>query len=124
MRRSHRLHTARSRWGARLAALLAVVLQIFVVQTHVHALTPSPALTHAYAADGIAIGADAGADRLHAQPACTTCQAQSSSRALPLDGALLETGRTTPEHGAVIAVRRMQVAPAHSWQSRAPPAHV
>lgn len=105
-----------------LAALFAIALQVFVVQTHVHAFGvahAAPAFTQssheatAHAPDGAAG---------EAQRICVVCQAQAEA------GRMLAPAAAQVVHAAGIAyaqatpdIRFVAAAPAHSWQSRAPP---
>jgi hypothetical protein len=102
------------------AALLAVFLQAFVVQTHVH---PSGAPTVA-AHEQTVRSANSGvrttaADEQANAPICgvliTSCHTTlTTDRAVPADAfASNET--------AAVQIRRAPRAITHSWQSRAPP---
>lgn len=102
-----------------LVALLAVFLQGFVVQTHVHAFSPLAG----YEQSADAAHADAAhVDATNHQAACVVCQALAASgrAALPQAPALIASVSLTHETTA----RAIPEAPrtrAHAWQSRAPP---
>lgn len=117
--RSHR----QAGWGARrhrpvfaLVALVAVFLQVFVVQTHVHGPAPFTA--------GIEQTGDAEQHVVTAdehQIACSLCQTLASSGAAlsPNPNAALAAERDTAV--AILALTLAPRAHSHSWQSRAPP---
>lgn len=120
MRRSHHPSTSRGRaWGVRLAALLAVFLQVFVVQSHVHALTPvAPA---GYAQDAHATASALDPATHEGQVSCALCQAQHASGALPPGEGALLAAATSHSINTALRIQRVTVARAYSWQSRAPP---
>lgn len=130
MRRSHHHpNTNRARragaprWAMRVAALLAVFLQAFIVQTHVHAFSPFAGAAYARAANDAAPAVVENATAHQAAAACAMCQAQANNALTPATTALVLIGaphRAQP----LIEIRRVWVAAAHSWQSRAPPAHL
>ena len=121
--RSRALGAPRHAFARGLAALLAAMamsLQAFVVQPHLHA--PS-------AADlSIETGVSAPSAELsteHAQLACVVCAVLARTGATPLAHAPqldaprhVETADATPAHAA--APR----AASHRWRSRAPPTHL
>jgi hypothetical protein len=107
-----------------LAAALAVFVQAFVVQTHIHAFVPlAPSYQHA-------AGIDPG---VHAQPsargeersACALCAALAASgRAVLASGPLVGVLASA---AFAVASPEPPLAPyslSHSWQSRAPPTHL
>lgn len=124
MSRSHRSTRARqpmARGAVLLAALLAVVLQTFVVQTHVHAY-------------GVAreAGYEQGqTSRDHAELhltnpgdkfGCAICDvlATAGHSTLP-DTGTVATEAVASNEVTALAIRRAPRALTHSWQSRAPP---
>lgn len=111
-------------WATRLTALFAVFLQAFVVQLHVHAYAPLAAAGYERAADDASPVSLENAARHEGFVACAVCQAQSAGSPLtPASTTVLGLG----DSGAFdppAEIRRVSVAPAHSWQSRAPPAHL
>lgn len=120
-RRSANLTTA-ARPGRRFAALLALVavfLNAFVVQTHLHTIAPF----HAAAIERQADGADdTHATVTHEQAGCVICQALASGANAPLPDAALAL--LTARHAETAAVAEATNAPepaAHFWRSRAPP---
>jgi hypothetical protein len=106
-----------------LAALLAVFLQAFVVQTHIHAsgLFQQPAIerTADAAAPDDAAHAIAALDH---QQGCIICQALAANggAALP-DAAQVAASTNASYETAALEIRRAPRAVTHSWQSRAPP---
>jgi hypothetical protein len=126
MRRSHHPESrsigARP-WATRLAALLAVFLQAFVLQTHVHAFVPLAAAGYERTADSASAAVENTAQQ-ELQAACALCQAQSARRALAPSAQpiVIDGGGAFIEPAS--EVRRVTVAASHSWQSRAPPAHL
>lgn len=123
--RSHRTGAAaskRRRLAFSFAALLAVFLQAFVVQTHVHGL-PTAAFSQTFelpadAADGSHEQASAGGNH---QSACAICQALAAAGAAALPDAAFLTATNHGGELAKLALALAPLAPAHSWQSRAPP---
>jgi hypothetical protein len=123
-RSADRIFTRRS--GARaaftLAALLAVFLQAFVVQTHIHTsgLLAPPAYEQTVdtASEHIAhvtIAPD------H-QQGCIICQALTTNASAALPGAASVAIATNASYEtAALQIRRAPRALTHSWQSRAPP---
>ncbi|MEZ5959289.1 MAG: hypothetical protein R3C30_02525 [Hyphomonadaceae bacterium] len=102
-----------------LAALLAVFLQAFVVQTHVHA--PAAPLAFAQQTD-ITHDADThvSASSEH-QLICAVCQALAASGAATLPNAAVAQ---IIDHTSTLAVVAIALAPrtiSYFWQSRAPP---
>jgi hypothetical protein len=129
MRRSHHpkgggvRRIATRAWATRFAALFAVFLQAFVVQTHVHAFSPIATAGYEHATDGASAAAIENATHREPQAACAVCQAQSSRTLAPAAEAIIEianSGFVEP----TVEIRRVSVAAAYSWQSRAPPAHL
>jgi len=117
------LHDSRRRKAVRglftLAALLAVFLQAFVVEPHVH--TANPLAT--------AIAANAGGHEIHQhatlpheQIKCLVCQAiAAGAGALIASGADLAKPHITIAAAPARALHVAGQATSHSWRSRAPP---
>jgi hypothetical protein len=123
-RSAHRYPAGRN--GARtlftLAALLAVFLQAFAVQTHVHAYGFASAPITAQASDNGASDDTAHASLAHEQTLCVVCQALASSgRALVPEAPVIALVASTTSEVAAIEIRDAPRAIAHAWQSRAPP---
>ncbi len=99
--------------------MLALALQAFAVQTHVHARMPAHAgYTHAGSVDA---GFKASpATIAKQQTPCVLCQALAASGVLATASAIAEHARL-PTVCAALAIRRAPRAHTHSWQSRAPP---
>jgi hypothetical protein len=105
-------------------ALLALLFQILLVQTHVDGLArlgaPHNAEIVAVAKPDVAIGAGSVGEL-----ACPVCAAQATSSV-----ALLSVGLSLAAAALVfvaelaIELQRGPVTQAHPWQSRAPPAHL
>jgi len=108
--------------GSTLAALLAVVLQTFVVQTHIH--TPVAPLHFVYAQ---AAGATSDDGSAHAkasnshQVLCLICQTLATSGSAMLPSAAIVAATTQTNDEAVVALAQAPRVHSHSWQSRAPP---
>lgn len=120
-RRSALNHAGRGpRFAVVLAAMLAVFLQAFVVQTHVHALAPfGAAAVHEQSGQTSDITHVTVA---HDQIACAICVlASTSSRATLPDAVSLVAEHSASYELAPIQIRAPPSAPAHDWQSRAPP---
>ncbi|MGD9966338.1 MAG: hypothetical protein AB7T59_07445 [Hyphomonadaceae bacterium] len=109
---------AKRRPAFALIALLAVFLQAFVVQVHVHG---PPALPGAYEQGAY------GEDEQHVeapsahQPACTLCQTLASAGAATLPSGASAPAAEPASEAAVVALALAPRAHTHSWQSRAPP---
>jgi hypothetical protein len=106
-----------------LAALFAVLLQAFVVQTHIHA----PVAPIGAAIERVADGSNApttivSAPDEHQVFACVVCQTLASGGsailAEPISG--LVAAEATSEAASYTLPRAPLIA-AHPWQSRAPP---
>lgn len=102
-----------------LAALVAVFLQAFVVQTHIHApvmpiATQSGDVTHEH------VTAHASAVNQH-QLACVICQTLATNGVATLanTATILVAQQTTA--AATLALAIAPRVHTHSWQSRAPP---
>ncbi|HYD87386.1 MAG TPA: hypothetical protein VEA80_07920 [Vitreimonas sp.] len=110
-----------SRFGPLLAALLAVFLQAFVVQTHVHAFAfGAPAVERSESAAAENHASDVVGAK-HAG-ACVFCEAlRSSGRAtLPL-AAEISAEHSVAAEASTLAIQLAPFAASHSWRSRAPP---
>jgi len=103
-----------------LLALLAVFLQAFVVQTHVHApVAPLSIGFHQPAgADGDAVHVTATGEH---QLVCAICQALAASGSALPPGAAVALVAAQTNSLAVIALSTAPRATSYSWQSRAPP---
>jgi hypothetical protein len=105
-----------------LIALVAVFLQAFVVQTHVHAPGTVAVVGHEL---NVANGSDDSVPHVSAsnsdQVAAILCQvlAGASAVTLPVPTVAAEAGRTT--NAAIIALALAPRLHTHSWRSRAPP---
>lgn len=125
--RSHRndrsTATSWRRQAFTLVALLAVFLQAFVIQTHVHTpVAPLPASYSQPANDGVHSEAShAVASNAHHQLVCALCQvlATAGAAVLPSAAVMLHTAQTNAE--AIIALALAPRVHSHSWRSRAPP---
>jgi len=115
--RSQRAH----RLGPVFAALLALFLQAFVLQTHVHAVAEvAPAIQRAQAGGEHATDSSL-ADAKHAQ-ACVICATlHGSSRALAATSQELAPQLGEDIHARAFAARAPPCARAHAYRSRAPP---
>lgn len=115
MRRSRRQRSERRRASA-LAALFALLLQAFLIQTHVHA----PSL--AFAAQSQTVADFAEADAIEAERAsCTLCDMlRAGGATLPPASGSPSVEPASAGVGAVGHAPAPQ-APAHDWRSRAPP---
>ena len=107
---------------ATFAALLAILLQAFLIQTHVHAEAVGLSVERAdRAAHGVPSAEVSGA-HVGLEQACVVCQAAASSGRTLLphraDSSLAD-GRVL--YSSEIAEISIAVRPAHSWQSRGPP---
>lgn len=104
-----------------LAALFAIALQVFVVQTHVHAFGAAhAALAFAQSPDDATAHARDGAGE--AQRPCIVCQTLADTgRMLPPAAAQVQPAAARAVAAPAPAIRFVAAAPAHSWQSRAPP---
>jgi hypothetical protein len=113
------------RSGARMAfvfaAMLAIFLQAFAVQTHIHAFAaPVAAAAHGQTTDAAPGGAHATtADH---QTICVICQALAANGSATLsDAAQIAAHTNAAYETAALEIRRAPRAVTHSWQSRAPP---
>lgn len=106
-----------------LAALLAVFLQAFVVQTHVHA--PAAPLTIAAHQADTAHDADMhfSATSEH-QLVCAVCQALAASGTAMLPNAAVAQIADQTSTLAVVAIALAPRTISYLWQSRAPPSHL
>jgi hypothetical protein len=122
--RSHREAGAaaprRRRLAFSFAALLAVFLQAFVVQTHVHAYTAPVSARFELPAHAAHDSSEQVSADSH-QTICVVCQALATAGAATLTSA---TTLAAVEHVTEAALLALSLAPqlhSHSWQSRAPP---
>lgn len=102
------------------AAMLAVLLQAFAIQTHVHAFAAPAAVSAQQSADdGAATEHASAADH---QTVCIICQALAANGSVTLvDAAHVAAQSNAAYQTAALEIRRAPRALAHSWQSRAPP---
>jgi hypothetical protein len=117
---------ARTRWGGKspafaLVALLAVFLQAFVVQTHVHGPAPIRIGIERPSADHPELHALAGDEH---QIACALCQTLASAGAATLPSAASVLASGAASTAAIIAIALAPRALSHAWRSRAPPTHL
>ena len=124
-RKANRLGLAsmRARQHHRFAfvAIVAILLQSLVIQTHVDAVGVAHAIGIERGA-GEAVPAQHATNKAGAPAACPFCEdlATSGTTLLASAPALLTTGGIIANE-ALIQIRRAPVQPAHAWQSRAPP---
>lgn len=110
--------TSWQRQAFTLAALLAIFLQAFVVQTHIH--TPVMAISAGLDDDGGAVHEHAASASDH-QRVCVICQVLSSSGSATLPStAVLAVAKLT-SLAAGVALAMAPRVHTHSWRSRAPP---
>lgn len=107
------------------AALIAISLQSFVVQSHVDGLDGLGARATIERAAGH--GVDQAAARAisgsgDSQTACPICEALATAGAAVFaSGPALVSALGVIAHEAIVDIRTVPVRPAHAWQSRAPP---
>jgi hypothetical protein len=116
--RQKTLAPERRRPAFALVALLAVFLQTFVVQTHIH----GPAAffgNYEQRADAHAAHQVEAVDE-H-QASCALCQALAAagSATLPSEASVVAAGRAS--QAAIVSLALAPRVHTHSWQSRAPP---
>jgi len=106
------------RFAPVFAALLAVFLQAFVVQTHIHAFgIAAPAIERSV--DGAEDSHVASAEH---ERACVVCQALlSSGRALLPSAAEVAPALAVVADATLPALAQAPHVVSHSWRSRAPP---
>lgn len=112
--------TRRWRPAFALIALLAVFLQAFVVQTHVHAIGAPLSIGYQQPAAAHDDAAHAMATTEH-QLVCAICQALATSGTATLPAS---TVALIAEQSSTLALVALALAPqtiSHFWQSRAPP---
>jgi hypothetical protein len=120
-RRSDRpVRAAKERSATLFAALLAVFLQAFVVQTHVHAAPIAPInLSFERSVDA---GSEAHVSVAnHHQRFCAICQALAAGGAATLPAAASLISSDAVGEQAILAIAAAPRAHTHSWRSRAPP---
>lgn len=101
-----------------LAAMLAILLQTFAVQTHVHAFGQA----WSYERSDATASHVTQLSHAELQPSCALCEtlARAGRTALAAASGVVEPGDTTFGR-ASIAIRQAPLHPAHAWRSRAPP---
>jgi hypothetical protein len=106
-----------------LVAIIAVLLQTFVVQTHIDGLAGlRPAATIESVNGSSAASAHFETGSRDTQQACPICQAMATAGTTVLASSpSLLTAHGLIAHEARLAIRLVAVRPAHAWQSRAPP---
>jgi hypothetical protein len=122
-----RRNSHRKGWMSRLrrgafgfAALLAIALQAFAVQAHVHAFGVGHAASvFARSANDAAAHVSVSGE---AQRACAICQARASSgrMLLPADASIARAESVAIQQPALV-IPFVAVSFSHSWRSRAPP---
>lgn len=112
---------AHARAFAVLVALVALLIQAFVVQIHTHDAVPYVGAAIERPADHNQPG-HAHFSEAHDQAGCITCIAfAASGRAILADAVLLSAAHDAVYETAALAIRRAPRALTHSWRSRAPP---
>ena len=112
----------RGRPAFALAALFAVLVQAFVVQTHIHApVAPIGAAIERVGDSSRAVASVSAPDE-HQAFACVVCQTLASGArailAAPISGLI---AAEAVAEAATYALPRAPPIAAHPWQSRAPP---
>ena len=103
-----------------LLAMLAVFLQAFVVQTHVHAPVAPLSIAFEQPAAAHDDAAHVTAPSEH-QLICAICQALAASAMAILPGAAVALVADQTNAIAVVALSLAPRITSYSWQSRAPP---
>lgn len=104
-----------------LTALLAIFLQAFVVQTHVHVSGATYTASYAQLSGGghgLSIDVSTGGDH---QVACVICQAMATAGTALMPNAAIVAATVQSNADAVLALAQAPRVHSHSWQSRAPP---
>lgn len=104
-----------------LTALLAVFLQAFVVQTHVHVSGSTYSVNYSQqsgAAHDLSIDANAAGDH---QVACVICQAMTTAGTATLPSAAIIAATVSTNADTILALAQAPRVHTHSWRSRAPP---
>jgi hypothetical protein len=110
----------------RFAALLALLLQVFLVQTHIHpaSLPLSLGVERAEASDNDLSGAELSAPDDH-QVGCVLCEVLAASGAVALpDASSLVEAESARSEAAILALAQAPRAHSHYWRSRAPPSRL
>lgn len=113
------------RAGARvfvmLAALVAVMIQAFVIQTHIHETAPFMATAFERVADHDEPG-HTHLTATHEQAGCITCTAFAANGvSIAPDAFTLIASLNATTEAATLAIRQAPRAISYSWRSRAPP---
>lgn len=112
---------ARARVFVMLAALVAVMIQAFVIQTHIHQTAPFMATAFERVADHDEPG-HTHLTATHEQAGCITCIAFASAGvSLAPDAFTLIASLNATTEAATLAIRQAPRAISYSWRSRAPP---
>lgn len=118
--RSHRraaFSSAHRRIAFAWVAMLAVFLQAFVVQTHVHAMTQGAAGIEQTQSSG---GQHVTAGAEHAL-SCALCHALATHGAAPIPSATSVLALERTSEAAILALALAPRVISHAWRSRAPP---
>lgn len=119
-RSDRRVRAAKGRIATVFAALLAVFLQAFVVQTHIHAPLDSVGLRIARAASDydattrVSLATDQ-------QRFCPVCEAMAVAGAATLPTSASVLAMDAAGERAILALSQAPRPHTHSWRSRAPP---
>ncbi len=114
------------RLATSFAALFAMLLQAFIVQTHVHpaAFAFAAGIERAdVSQDGTLSHAEVSAPDAHAF-GCPICHALASNSASLTDAAAVAHAETARTEATALAIALAPRAHTHSWRSRAPPSHL
>lgn len=117
--RSRQISTPRRVFA--LVALLAVFMQTFVVQTHVHSAPIAPLVTCEQTADGRHADQHVTAADHH-QLFCAICEALGASATTLPDASTTNVAADPAGEAARVALALAPITRSYSWQSRAPPA--
>ncbi len=123
-REGHPAAVKRRRSALVLVSLLAVLLQAFVVETHIHgAVVPASLGVEHQPAGAHPTDEHASATRAH-QVVCSICQTLASSGAATLASASVLVAPQRDVVAARVALEHAPRALSHFWQSRGPPARL
>jgi hypothetical protein len=103
-----------------LLALLAMFLQTFVVQTHVHSTPIAPLVACEQTADGRHADQHVAATDSH-QIFCAICEALAANPTTLPDAATASIAVDPAGEAALVALAIAPLTRSYSWQSRAPP---
>lgn len=111
--------TSMSRRAFALFALLAVFMQAFVVQTHVHSAPIAPVVCE-QTADGRHADQHVTATDHH-QITCVICEALATGATMLPDASVASIAVDPAGDAALVALALAPTTRSYSWQSRAPP---